>query len=1042
MTAPRLLFSATLLPDGKVLVAGGEPDNTGNTFLNTAELYDPAVGSGTFTALASNLITGRYRHQAMLLKDNSGVLLIGGFNNGLFPSAEIYNITDQDFDPTGSLTKARTEHKCAQFANGKILAVGCHDGSFAQVDLYNPTAGGTWGLTGSTLTPHTRHTLTNLSAADGRVIVIGGFVGGFSKACEIFDPKSEPASQTVNANASIPLSIVLQAATIDDAGVTFSTTSSPTNGSLTGTVPNLVYTAAAGYSGPDSFTFKSNDVFGLSKTGTITINVNSLIPTITQTSPDAAIATSNGFTLNVTGTNFVRTSVVQWNGSARPTTFVSTTQLTATISASDVASAGPQTLTVFNPPPGGGTSAPQVFTVLGGPLGQWIVTTINDSGTGSLRMAMNDARSGDSIIFDTNVFNLINSDAATVINLLSPLPLMDKGNVTIDASNVRVTVNGSGAGSSNGLQIVSNGNVIHGLTIVGFTKDGMFVTGNNNLIGGDRTLPATGTGPNGQGLRISGCGAFGIEVSGGSQNIIKGCWIGVDASGAAPQANLAGILIQNAGSLNQVGSTVSTEANVISGNQYEGITVSGTGTDNNLVMGNIVGGSATETTSRSVAPRDAFDLGSTIGGRTSVGNGSAGVFLSKGTTGTQVGGDSGQGNAIGFNGSSGIEVHANASKKNSSKHNGISKNHKKGIALFDGSNNNIQPPQFDIVYLTTSPRAVGSAGVHIEGHSTTDGTVEVFNDPVDQGGTILGRSESTNGQWKIDTNADVAENLTATITDASGNTSSFSLFGPTPTLPSPVITSPQTVSAIENISFAYTISASGVAPITFQAAGLPDGLTLNGNLISGTPTTPGTYMIHITASNSAGTYSITLVLAVISAFTVDTDGDGVPDWLESLAATDPNDSVSAPLEVPLSVDKAQIKLAASGAGDSVTLTMHLTLPSTFSILGGTANVQVGYILKNGLKVGSKGSKSTTNLTVKPLAKGSGSSAISFSIKKENLKSGLAGFGLTDQTTATSGTSVSLPVGITFTSGSTTYAAGSEVRLTYKAKKGKGGSAKK
>lgn len=1051
MNTARQQFTATLLSTNNVLIAGGTDVSANNVFYTSAELYDPTANSGvgSFIALSAQMITGRFRHQAVVVNGGANVLMIGGFNNGLFPSTELYSVAGNTFLPTGSMTKARTEHRIGMLSNGKVLAVGCHDGSFAQVDLYDPVSGGTWGLTGSTLTPHTRHQLTSL--ADGRILVTGGFVGGFSSAVEIYDPKSEPVSTPIAANASNPLAITLQSVTIDDAGVTFpgASITNPTHGVISGTAPNLVYTSTPGYSGPDSFTFKSQDTFGLSKTGTISITVNSLVPTISFTSPDAAIAGSAGaFMLTVNGTNFVTSSKVNWNGSVRPTTFVSTTQLTATISASDVATAGTANVTVVNTAPGGGTSIAQPFTILGGALGQWIVTTTADSGAGSLRMALNDARSGDSILFDTTVFNLVNSNAATVINVLSQLPDMNKGNVTIDASNVRVTVNGSGAGSANGLQLVSNSNTVQGLTLVGFTKDGIYVTGNSNIIGGSRALPAAGTGPNGQGLRIAGNGAFGIEVAGGSSNIVKGCWIGLDASGSSSQPNLAGILIQQSGSNNQVGSTLADEANVISGNLYEGVTVSGAGTNNNLVMGNIVGASALITAGRSinVGTRDSGDLSDTLGGRSSAGNGSAGIFLSKGTNGTQVGGDTGQGNAIGYNGGNGVEVRATTSKFNSSKHNGISSNKKGGIALFDGSNNGIKPPIFDLVYRTgTGGRATGdSVGIHVEGHAAVDGAVEVFNDLEDQGGSLLGRSSCIGGIWKIDTTSSASMNLTATLTDTAGNTSTFSLFGPAPAFPTPVITSPLTVSAIAGISFAYTITATGTQPITFQAANLPDGLTLNGNLISGTPTTAGTYMVHITATNSAGTVSSTLVIAVVSSFTMDSDGDGVPDFLETLAGTDPNDATSAPVNSPLSVDKAQIKVVPTGSGDFIAVTLRFTLPSGTPALGGTATVQIGNVIKSNLTFGgpTKAPRSSTTLVVKTSTKGSSSVVVTFGVRGENLKAGLTTFGLTDITTPATGTSVTLPMAVALKTTTATYVAGSVVKLNYKSKKGKGGTAKK
>jgi len=67
----------------------------------------------------------------------------------------------------------------------------------------------------------------------------------------------------------------------------------------------------------------------------------------------------------VTGTNFNPSSKVRWNGADRTTTYVSVTSLTAAIPASDIASAGTASVTVFNPTPGGGTSAAKTFTISG-----------------------------------------------------------------------------------------------------------------------------------------------------------------------------------------------------------------------------------------------------------------------------------------------------------------------------------------------------------------------------------------------------------------------------------------------------------------------------------------------------------------------------------------------------------------------------------------------------------------------------------------------------------------------------------------------------
>lgn len=100
------------------------------------------------------------------------------------------------------------------------------------------------------------------------------------------------------------------------------------------------------------------------RTGTILVSGgDNPPPTLTGLTPNSRGVGQGGFTLSVTGTGFTQVSQVRWVGSARPTTFVSPTQLTATIPAADVTTAGSFAVTVFNPTPGGGTSAALNFTV-------------------------------------------------------------------------------------------------------------------------------------------------------------------------------------------------------------------------------------------------------------------------------------------------------------------------------------------------------------------------------------------------------------------------------------------------------------------------------------------------------------------------------------------------------------------------------------------------------------------------------------------------------------------------------------------------------
>lgn len=79
--------------------------------------------------------------------------------------------------------------------------------------------------------------------------------------------------------------------------------------------------------------------------------------------PDSASPGGAGFTLTVNGTGFVSGATVRWNGSARTTTFINSSQLTATISSADIATAGAALVTVVNPAPGGGASNAVPFEI-------------------------------------------------------------------------------------------------------------------------------------------------------------------------------------------------------------------------------------------------------------------------------------------------------------------------------------------------------------------------------------------------------------------------------------------------------------------------------------------------------------------------------------------------------------------------------------------------------------------------------------------------------------------------------------------------------
>ena len=91
--------------------------------------------------------------------------------------------------------------------------------------------------------------------------------------------------------------------------------------------------------------------------------IDNPVPTISSLSPSSAVAGSAAFTLTVNGVGFVNGATVNLNGASKATTFVSNTQITAAISASDIVTAGTVNVTVTNPAPTAGPSMAQVFTI-------------------------------------------------------------------------------------------------------------------------------------------------------------------------------------------------------------------------------------------------------------------------------------------------------------------------------------------------------------------------------------------------------------------------------------------------------------------------------------------------------------------------------------------------------------------------------------------------------------------------------------------------------------------------------------------------------
>lgn len=181
LNVPRYEHTATLLPGGTVLVAGGY-GVAGP--LNTAELFDPATGSWTINNSSGHILaTARNDHTATLLP-NGNVLVLGGLNSTAtdLSSGELYNPATGWTQLLGILQHARSYHTATLLNTGKILVVGGAVNNSAE--LYDPAASTVAAtLTSSDLSATGRysHSATLLAsgvpATNGKVLVVGGFDG-------------------------------------------------------------------------------------------------------------------------------------------------------------------------------------------------------------------------------------------------------------------------------------------------------------------------------------------------------------------------------------------------------------------------------------------------------------------------------------------------------------------------------------------------------------------------------------------------------------------------------------------------------------------------------------------------------------------------------------------------------------------------------------------------------------------------------------------------------------------------------------------------
>jgi hypothetical protein len=492
---PRADHTATLLSNGQVLIAGGLTGVQQTT--SSTELYDPVAGA--FTP-AANMDAPRYNHTATVLNDGR-VFLADGVSGGEGGGAQaapddIYDPTSGLFTPVGRpgplQNVAVMPIDSVLLANGQVLAdndtifdptsntlapinspvnfvdASLQDYEFALLPsnqvfatsnsyptyLFDPIAE---TFSASASLQYFRSSPTVHLLPSGQVLIAGG--AGVAQA-EFYVPPvatsgSAPSLSSLNPSAAVA----------GGAGFTLAVTGSnfasgsvvdfnglPRQTTFVGSTELTVAVTASDILNPGTATITvTNPTSGTSPGGTSNALTLAIVtangqPVVGGLVPSSATAGGAGFTLSVTGNDFSPISVVTFNRTAVPFTFVSATQLQASIPASAIAVAGTPLVTVSNP--GSSPSVAISFTV-NNPVPAATVLSPPSVLVGSAAVTL--TVSGNN--FNASSSILLNGSAAptrfvSATNLQTPLPASDFANPGTFDISVNNPAPGGGASSA------------------------------------------------------------------------------------------------------------------------------------------------------------------------------------------------------------------------------------------------------------------------------------------------------------------------------------------------------------------------------------------------------------------------------------------------------------------------------------------------------------------------------------------------------------------------------------------------------------------